>query len=152
MVTVGWEKTWDSRQKETIPVPIAINDGDALKQYIEAIMARAEHHGPNVSAIALALAGAVIWRKVRSRVDLWRIGVGINRLDPPLPILALDENHGADSRYIGNRPRKKATMVPPKCFVLDKAPVLNRAPLSPSTRRRIQSACLWTNFLPSARP
>lgn len=42
---------------------IAINDVDTLKQYIEAVMGRAEHHGPNVGAIALALAGAVIWRK-----------------------------------------------------------------------------------------
>jgi hypothetical protein len=39
-----------------------INDVDTLKEYIEAVMARAEHHGPNVGAIALTLAGAIVWR------------------------------------------------------------------------------------------
>jgi hypothetical protein len=41
----------------------AINDVDTLKEYIEAVLARAEHHGPNVGAIALTLAGAIVWRK-----------------------------------------------------------------------------------------
>ena len=40
-----------------------INDVDTLKEYVEAVMARAEHHGPNVGAIALTLAGAIVWRK-----------------------------------------------------------------------------------------
>lgn len=40
-----------------------INDVDTLKEYVEAVMARAEHHGPNVGAVALTLAGAIIWRK-----------------------------------------------------------------------------------------
>jgi hypothetical protein len=41
-----------------------------LKQYIEAIMVRAEHHGPNVGGIALALAGAVIWRKDAAPIEV----------------------------------------------------------------------------------
>jgi len=40
-----------------------INDVDTLKEYIAAVMTRAEHHGPDVGAIALTLAGAIIWRK-----------------------------------------------------------------------------------------
>jgi hypothetical protein len=40
-----------------------ISDVATLKEYIEAVMARAEHHGPNVGAIALTLAGAIVWRK-----------------------------------------------------------------------------------------
>src|SRR5579884_2202381 len=51
-------------------MPIAINDVATLKQYIEAIMVRSEHHGPNVGGIALALAGAVIWRKDDAPIEV----------------------------------------------------------------------------------
>jgi integron cassette protein len=44
-------------------VPIAINDVETLKEYLNGVMSRAEHHGPSVSGIGLALAGAIIWRK-----------------------------------------------------------------------------------------
>lgn len=44
-------------------MPIAISDVDTLKTYIRGVMDRAAHHANNVSAIALALAGAIVWRK-----------------------------------------------------------------------------------------
>jgi hypothetical protein len=44
-------------------MPVAITDVDALKGYIEGVMGRAEHHAGNVDAVALTLAGAIIWRK-----------------------------------------------------------------------------------------
>ena len=44
-------------------MPIAINEVEALKEYLNGVMSRAAHHGPGVSAIGLALAGAIIWRK-----------------------------------------------------------------------------------------
>ena len=36
---------------------------DVLQQYIQGVMARAEHHANNVDEVALAIAGAVVWRK-----------------------------------------------------------------------------------------
>jgi len=51
-------------------MPVAINDVATLKQYIEGIMARAEHHGPNVRGIVLALAGAIIWRKDSAPIEV----------------------------------------------------------------------------------
>jgi hypothetical protein len=44
-------------------MPVPISDVDALKTYVQGVMGRAEHHANNVSAIALALAGAIVWRK-----------------------------------------------------------------------------------------
>lgn len=44
-------------------MPVPISDVDTLKTYIEGVMGRAEHHANNVGAIALALAGAIVWRK-----------------------------------------------------------------------------------------
>jgi hypothetical protein len=44
-------------------MPVAVNDVATLRHYIEGVMSRAAHHGPRVSAILLALAGAIVWRK-----------------------------------------------------------------------------------------
>ena len=51
-------------------MPVAINDVDALKGYIEGVMGRAEHHAGNVSGIALALAGAIVWRKDSDPIEV----------------------------------------------------------------------------------
>jgi len=51
-------------------MPIAVSDVETLKEYIQGIMTRAEHHGPNVAGIALALAGAVIWRKDDAPIEV----------------------------------------------------------------------------------
>lgn len=44
-------------------MPLAVKDVDTLKRYVEGIMGRAEHHAGNVGGAALALAGAIVWRK-----------------------------------------------------------------------------------------
>lgn len=44
-------------------MPLAIKDVDTLKTYIEGVMKRADHHASNVSGAALALVGAIVWRK-----------------------------------------------------------------------------------------
>jgi hypothetical protein len=44
-------------------MPQTVASVDVLQQYIQGVMARAEHHANNVDEIALAIAGAVVWRK-----------------------------------------------------------------------------------------
>lgn len=51
-------------------MPITISDVDTLKEYLEGVMARSEHHGPNVGGIALALAGAIVWRKDSEPIEV----------------------------------------------------------------------------------
>ena len=43
-------------------MPKKVTDIDALRDYIHGVMDRAKHHAGNVDEIALAIAGAVIWR------------------------------------------------------------------------------------------
>jgi hypothetical protein len=40
-------------------MPIEVSEVSTLQQYLEGIMNRAAHHGPDVGAIALTLAGAI---------------------------------------------------------------------------------------------
>lgn len=40
-----------------------VTDIDVLQEYISGVMANAEHHAGEVEEIALAVAGAIIWRK-----------------------------------------------------------------------------------------
>lgn len=42
---------------------ITVSDVDELKSYIEGVMGRAGHHAQAVQGIALALAGAIVWKK-----------------------------------------------------------------------------------------
>jgi len=42
---------------------ITIQDVDTLQKYIEGVMERADHHAVQVAGVALALSGAIIWRK-----------------------------------------------------------------------------------------
>lgn len=42
---------------------VTVSDVDDLKKYIEGVMGRAGHHARGVQGIALALAGAIVWRK-----------------------------------------------------------------------------------------
>jgi hypothetical protein len=44
-------------------MPQTIASVDVLQQYIQGVMARAEHHANNVNEVALAIGGAVVWRK-----------------------------------------------------------------------------------------
>ncbi len=44
-------------------MPRTITDVDVLQEYIAGVMERADHHAGNVDEIALAVAGAIVWRK-----------------------------------------------------------------------------------------
>jgi len=41
---------------------LAINTLDQIQQYLDGVAGRANHHAPNVTDVALTLAGAVLWR------------------------------------------------------------------------------------------
>ena len=43
-------------------MPLEITEVQQLREYLRGVMDRAEHHAGNVDEIALAIAGAVIWR------------------------------------------------------------------------------------------
>jgi hypothetical protein len=45
-------------------MPQTIASVDVLQNYIQGVMARAEHHANNVDEVGLAILGAVVWRKV----------------------------------------------------------------------------------------
>jgi hypothetical protein len=49
-------------------MPVKIDDVETLKRYLNGVMVRAEHHAQNVSGVALALVGAIIWRKDSSEI------------------------------------------------------------------------------------
>lgn len=42
---------------------LTVKDVEQLRAYIQGVIARADHHAGNVKEIALALAGAILWRK-----------------------------------------------------------------------------------------
>ena len=44
-------------------VKLVVPDIDVLRDYLTGVMERADHHARGVDQIALALAGAIIWRK-----------------------------------------------------------------------------------------
>jgi hypothetical protein len=44
-------------------MPVAVSDIETLKRYVDGVMRRSEHHAGNVGGAALALAGAIVWRK-----------------------------------------------------------------------------------------
>lgn len=48
-------------------MPLPVTDITILKAYLQGIMERADHHANEVEEIALALAGAIIWRKDEDR-------------------------------------------------------------------------------------
>jgi hypothetical protein len=49
---------------------IQARDFDVLHRYAQGVMNRAEHHARDVSAIALALLGAIIWRGEPGSVEI----------------------------------------------------------------------------------
>lgn len=51
-------------------MPLAIDEVNALKSYIEGVMGRADHHAGNVNGIALTLAGAIVWRKDADPIEV----------------------------------------------------------------------------------
>lgn len=44
-------------------MPHQVTDIDRLRDYIGGVVSRADHHADQVNEIALALAGAIVWRK-----------------------------------------------------------------------------------------
>ena len=44
-------------------MPLSVKDVDQLRKYLSGVMDRADHHANNVNEIALALVGAILWRK-----------------------------------------------------------------------------------------
>ncbi|MNR41000.1 hypothetical protein D3C85_1593380 [compost metagenome] len=42
---------------------MTVTEVEQLRQYIQGVMARADHHAGNVKEVALALVGAILWRK-----------------------------------------------------------------------------------------
>ncbi len=44
-------------------MPVPIPDVDLLQKYLTKVLERADHHARGVDQIALALVGAVVWRK-----------------------------------------------------------------------------------------
>ncbi|HEX4648714.1 MAG TPA: choice-of-anchor tandem repeat GloVer-containing protein, partial [Steroidobacteraceae bacterium] len=47
-----------------------MTDVDVLRDYLNGVMIRADHHADNVNEIALALAGAIVWRKDDSPIEV----------------------------------------------------------------------------------
>ncbi len=41
---------------------IELNSLDIVRQYVSGVLGRSKHHAPNVSSVALALVGNVLWR------------------------------------------------------------------------------------------
>jgi len=44
-------------------MPLQVADLDTLERYLDGVMNRSEHHAQMVGGIALALLGAVLWKK-----------------------------------------------------------------------------------------
>lgn len=42
---------------------VTVSDVDELNSYVDGVMGRAGHHAQGVQGIALALVGAIVWRK-----------------------------------------------------------------------------------------
>lgn len=44
-------------------MPTPVKDVDILRDYLGGVVSRADHHAEAVNEVALALAGAIVWRK-----------------------------------------------------------------------------------------
>jgi hypothetical protein len=47
-----------------------VPDVDTLQRYLTGVLTRADHHAGNVNEIALAVAGAIVWRKDSSPIEV----------------------------------------------------------------------------------
>jgi hypothetical protein len=52
-------------------MPHQVTDVDLLRDYLQGVVGRADHHAPNVNEVALGLAGAVIWRKDDEPIEVF---------------------------------------------------------------------------------
>ena len=55
---------------ERKPIPILADDVQTLHDYAEGVMTRAGHHAPQISAIALAILGGIIWRVEPGSIEI----------------------------------------------------------------------------------
>jgi hypothetical protein len=55
---------------EDSDMPKAVSDVDSLRDYLGGVVARADHHAGPVNEVALAIAGAVIWRKDDTPIEV----------------------------------------------------------------------------------
>src|ERR1700730_10305021 len=44
-------------------MPMTVTDVEELREYLNGVMNRADHHAGEINEIALALVGAIVWRK-----------------------------------------------------------------------------------------
>ncbi len=51
-------------------MPTEVAEVDRLRDYLNGVMARADHHANNVNEIALAVVGAIIWRKDAASIEV----------------------------------------------------------------------------------
>jgi hypothetical protein len=80
-------------------MPISVDDVATLEVYLQGVMNRSEHHAETVGAIALALLGAVLWRKDGKPLEVRRYAgepANIVWFDVDGNRYALAYNHGAD--------------------------------------------------------
>lgn len=52
-------------------MPAQIQDVDLLQNYIKGVMERADHHAGAVKEIVLALAGAIVWKKDTTPIEVY---------------------------------------------------------------------------------
>ena len=52
-------------------MPTEIQGVDLLQAYIQGVMSRADHHAGAVKEIALALAGAIVWKKDADPIEVY---------------------------------------------------------------------------------
>jgi len=57
-------------------MPISVDDVATLETYLQGVMNRSKHHAETVGAIALALLGAVLWRKDEKPLEVRRYAGG----------------------------------------------------------------------------
>jgi len=51
-------------------MPTPVRDVDLLQRYLEGVMIRADHHAGSVNEIALAITGAIVWRKDADPIEV----------------------------------------------------------------------------------
>ena len=51
-------------------MPLTVADLETLESYLTGVLNRSEHHAETVGAIALALIGAVLWRKDATPIEV----------------------------------------------------------------------------------
>lgn len=54
-------------------MPTVVADVDMLRDYVAKVMARADHHAHDVRGVALALAGAIVWRKDSDPIEVMAV-------------------------------------------------------------------------------